>query len=515
MRSSHYCRLASGLAMLLVTLSPSEAQAAQRNGEVEIRAVDGETGQFIAVRMHLRDERGRPVKPPKLPYWNDHFVFVGKVILKLRPGRYTFELERGPEYRTRMGHFLIRRGATDNKEVTMSRFVDMKKEGWWSGDLHIHRPPEDIPTLMLADDLHVAPVITWWNDQNQWRNRAQPEQLLVRFDENRYYHLMAGEDERAGGALLYFNMPKPLDLTARTNREYPSPVDYLRQARDHEDIHVDIEKPFWWDMPVWVATGMVDSIGLANNHLHRDGMLPNEAWGKPRDTTLYPPPLGTGRWSQDIYYKLLEAGVRIPPSAGSASGVLANPVGYNRVYVHCGPELSYEAWWEGLRAGRVIVTNGPLLRPRVNGQLPGHVFRGTKGQLIELSMQLNLSLRDKVDYLEVVQNGEVVHEVRLEDYRNRKGKLPPVEFTESGWMLVRAVTNNPKTFRFASTGPYYVEFDGTPRISRSAAQFFVDWVKERIEKVDLKDETQRLEVLKYHESARAFWQDKVGAANAE
>jgi hypothetical protein len=155
------------------------------------------------------------------------------------------------------------------------------------------------------------------------------------------------------------------------------------------------------------------------------------------------------------------------------------------------------------------------LRPRVNGQLPGHVFRGTKGQLIELSMQLNLSLRDKVDYLEVVQNGEVVHEVRLEDYRNRKGKLPPVEFTESGWMLVRAVTNNPKTYRFASTGPYYVEFDGTPRISRSAAQFFVDWVKERIEKVDLKDETQRLEVLKYHESARAFWQDKVAAANAE
>ena len=38
-----------------------------------------------------------------------------------------------------------------------------------------------------------------------------------------------------------------------------------------------------------------------------------------------------GYWTQDIYYALLNCGLRIPPSAGSASGVLPNPVGYNRV----------------------------------------------------------------------------------------------------------------------------------------------------------------------------------------
>ncbi len=515
MRFAGCCPLLSGFILLAAVVTPLESSAAKRNGEVEIRAVDGNTGKPIAVRMHLSNQRGRPVKPPKLPFWHDHFVFLGKVVLDLPPGRYTFEMDRGPEYQLRSGHFLVQRGATDNKEVTMHRFVDMKQEGWWSGDLHIHRPPEDVPVLMLAEDLHVAPIITWWNDKNAWQDKPLPDPLLVQFDNDRFYHLLAGEDERGGGALLYFNLPKPLQLVSNSQREYPSPVDFLRQAREFENIHVDIEKPFWWDMPVWVATGMVDSIGLANNHLLRDGMLPNEAWGKPRDTMLYPPPLGTGRWSQDIYYKLLECGIRIAPSAGSASGVLANPVGYNRVYVHCGPELTYESWWEGLRAGRVVVTNGPLLRPLVNGQLPGHVFRGTKGQLIELSMQLNLSLRDRVDYLEVIQNDKVVHEVRLEDYRDRKGTLPPVEFTESGWMLVRAVTNNPKTYRFASTGPYYVQFDETPRISRSAAQFFLDWVNERIDKLDLNDAAQRIEVLKYHEQARVYWQDKVAAANAE
>jgi hypothetical protein len=57
--------------------------------------------------------------------------------------------------------------------------------------------------------------------------------------------------------------------------------------------------------------------------------------------------------------------------------VLPNPVGYDRVYVHLGSDLNYEKWWEGLRAGRSFVSNGPLLRCRANGKLPGEVFTGT------------------------------------------------------------------------------------------------------------------------------------------
>jgi len=290
---------------------------------------------------------------------------------------------------------------------------------------------------------------------------------------------------------------------------------FAELARKLQGAHIDIEKPFWWDMPVWVALGLADSIGLAHNHLWRDGMLANEAWGKPRDPVFYPAPRGTGYWSQDIYYHLLNCGVRIPPSAGSASGVLENPVGYDRVYVHCGDTLTYDGWWEGLRAGRVVVTNGPLLRPRVNGELPGHVFHAPSGETIELTVQLVLALRDRVDYLEVVQNGKVVQEVRLEEYRNRRGKLPPVTFDASGWLLVRAVTANAQTFRFASTGPYYVEVGDQPRISRKSAQFFLDWVNERIGRLQLEDAQQKADVMVYLDKAREFWQRKVAAANVE
>ena len=199
-------------------------------GELELRVVDKQSGQLVPVRIHLKDQRGRSTKPPKVPFWKDHFVIGGKIVLKLPDGRYTFEIERGPEYRVQSGHFLIRRGATDNKEVVMQRFVDMKSEGWWSGDLHVHRDPRDIELLMLAEDLHVAPVITWWNKRNLWDDRKLPEKLLVKFDSNRFYHLMAGEDERGGGALLYFNLEHPLPI-ADAEREHPSPVEFLKLTR--------------------------------------------------------------------------------------------------------------------------------------------------------------------------------------------------------------------------------------------------------------------------------------------
>src|SRR4030095_6477054 len=118
----------------------------------------------------------------------------------------------------------------------------------------------------------------------------------------------------------------------------------------------------------------VDSIGIAHNHMWRGGVLGNEAWGRPRDKDRYPDPLGNGLWTQDIYYHLLNCGIQLPPSAGSASGVLPNPVGYNRVYVKVEGDCTYEKWRLGLNAGRCFVTNGPLLRCEASGKLPGSVL---------------------------------------------------------------------------------------------------------------------------------------------
>ncbi len=507
--------LAPLLGSLLFAAPAVATQRAAAQVELEIRVIDQDTNQLIPVRMHLRDGRGRPVIPPDVISWHDHFIVPGVAVLQLRAGEYTFEMERGPEYRLRTGHFSAERGDADNVQVEMQRFAHLKEQGWWSGDLHVRRDSEEMPLVLQAEDLHVAPVISWDHQKNPWQDQPLPDAPLVRVDRDRFFHRLGGSDARAGGNLLYLNLPQPLRFDDAES-EFPASSTVLLQTDAYPSVHVDIERPFWWDLPVWVASQRVDSIGLCNGHMQRDGMLNNEAWGKPRERLTFPDPHGNGLWSQHIYYQLLETGLRIPPSAGSASGLLSNPVGYNRVYVHCGDQLDYDAWWENLRAGRVVVTNGPLISdPRVNGQLPGHVFHAATGESVTLHAALNLATRDPLDYLEIVKNGQVEHEVRLDEWAREGGELPEVVFEESGWMLIRAVTAHPRTYRFASTGPYYVQIGGERRVSRQAAQFFLDWVHERARRVDLADPDQRATVLRYHRAARDFWQRVLDAANAD
>ncbi len=235
----------------------------------------------------------------------------------------------------------------------------------------------------------------------------------------------------------------------------------------------------------------------------RDGVLDNEAWGRPRDRAKYPGPQGNGRYTQDIYYLLLNTGLRLPPSAGSASGVLPNPVGYDRAYVHVDGEFTYKKWRKGLKASRSFVSNGPLLRARSNGFLAGHVFRANGSMPVVL--EATLDSRDPIASVELVRDGRV-ERVNL-----------PARFTirESGWFLLRATAGVTNTLRFASTAPWYVEVDGRPmQPRRESAQFFVDWSRERMAKLDALTEittTQKEELIQPWREAEAFWRGKLAA----
>ena len=98
--------------------------------------------------------------------------------------------------------------------------------------------------------------------------------------------------------------------------------------------------------------------------------MTKEAAGKPRDTFRFPGPDGNGRWSERIYYHLLNCGLRIPPTAGSGSGVAPNPLGYNRVYVHVDGDFTYEKWWDALRRSRGR-DQRPVDSAHVEGEMPG------------------------------------------------------------------------------------------------------------------------------------------------
>ena len=178
-------------------------------------------------------------------------------------------------------------------------------------------------------------------------------------------------------------------------------------------------------------------------------------------------------------------------------------------------ELTWEKWWDGLRAGRCFVTNGPLILPMVREEYPGEVFTASGGEVLKFTPQLQLFTRDKISYLEVVKNGEVAGTIRLKDWAQSGGRLPEVTFERSGWFLLRAVTDNDKTFRFVSTAPYYVKIGAEDRISRRSVQFFLDWIDERTKNLKIDNADQKAEVLAQWEQARQFWQQRMERANAE
>ena len=69
---------------------------------------------------------------------------------------------------------------------------------------------------------------------------------------------------------------------------------FLVQARQQQGVWVDVEKPFWYDMPVWLASGMVNSIGIAHNHMQRDGVYRAKPGGVPATSRGCPTRRGTG-----------------------------------------------------------------------------------------------------------------------------------------------------------------------------------------------------------------------------
>jgi hypothetical protein len=530
------------LALALAALRSVVSAGAQQEGRGRLSLVIEEQlpdGRKVSApsRIHLADDRGKPVLPQGFPSFKDHFNSGGRLEIELPAGRYVWTVERGPEYSRASGRLEVRPDATDALTAVLSRNFgfELAERGWYSGDLHIHRTPEELPLLVRSEDLHVAPILTVWNKESRWARRRLPEQLLVEIEPTRVFHLLACEDERRGGAQLYFNMKQPLNFSG-DGPEFPSPVTHLREAIERDGAWVDVEKPFWWDVPAWVATGKIRSLGIANNHMCRSEMYDDEAWGRPRDRTAFPPPRGNGFYSQDIYYRLLNCGFRIPPSAGSASGVLPNPVGYNRVYVHSLGAFSYGAWWRGLAEGQSFVTNGPILLVQANEAYPGHVFRRPAGEKLAVNLQVEIAGNDPLEALEVIRDGVIVERLNGDRLNRRRSSsltlesngqiriggrtvrpddsaADPLVFERSGWFLVRAIAAVPSTFRFASTAPYYVEIgEHRRRVHRADVAYFLRWVDERIRalKLDraghLRDPEQQSAVLEPHLNARRLFE---------
>ncbi len=501
--------------LLLVLLGATQAvQAARYDGKLTIRVLDKDSNQPIPARMELRNQRGRPVRlrPKGAISVDGYLVFDGEVTLELRKGAYEFLVEAGPEYQTRSGRFTMERHAEDSAEVTLLRRVNMQSEGWWAGDLDVRHRVQDLPLMMRAARVNFVPIFARENVRGKCKEARLPKQMPERQFGATIFGPNYALDHRRGGGLLVFAQPGT-DASPDLCKLKPDAPSLLvsPDAAEQEPTIVALT-PFAWDLPIWIASGKLDAIQIIHRHALVDDAVDDEGWGYKRDRAFFPGAAGNGRWSEQIYHHVLNCGLRIPPAAGSGAGFNKNPVGVNRTYALCGEQLTSDAWFNALRAGKVMVSNGPLLRTRVSGHPPGHRFELDDGESREFFIGLDLAFYEqaRVEYLEIIKDGRVEHGIRLDEFAEKEGRLPPLNFDESGWFLVRAMTNSAKNYQYATTGPYYVEANGHPRISRSSVQFFIDWLEK-----SAREFSDKPEVLAAIQQAEPFWLDLLERANAE
>ena len=178
-----------------------------------------------------------------------------------------------------------------------------------------------------------------------------------------------------------------------------------------------------------------------------------------------------GRLITDNWYPFLNLGFKVNPSAGSDFPYFGPSLpGVERYYVQLDGPFDPDAWYAAFRAGRVFVTNGPLLDFTINGQGMGSEVRVSRGARLDVSAlaQLNPDM-DRLGRIELVAHGEVIATVSANG--GDRAELDEVlTADESMWLAVRAVGEQAvpeqgpvsRYAALAHSAPIYVIVDDQP-----------------------------------------------------
>ncbi len=425
--------------------------------------VHGPDGKMYEAEGSLPSRRaGRPA--PGSPYLGS-FVMKDSVVVKAPPGRYRMVAEHGLEYERVSREVDLTETQPASVRIQLRPWIRMRQRGWWSGDMHVHRPMEETPLLLEAEDLNFGVVFTMWNAQNLWGDRPLPADWIRQTGAHRWMTVTNAEDERGGGAWMLHGLAEGLGLDKvlapgqrATEAWNPPGIEFVRRARSRKRglfPWFDLEKPIWWEAPVMMALERPDSMGLLNNHYDQYAMYDGEAWGRKRDTARFSGLHGYSDYSLHLMYRYWNLGWLTPPSAGSASGVLPSPVGYNRMYVKLSGGFSVEKWYEGVRAGQVMVSNGPVL-----------FFDLKRGRIEALS-------RDELDRVEIIANGEVIRSWKPAGKSFQSDVR--LDTSKHSWVAARCYAKNDFTVRLAHTAP--VQLPGMWD-ARPDARYFRGWIEE-------------------------------------
>jgi hypothetical protein len=169
------------------------------------------------------------------------------------------------------------------------------------------------------------------------------------------------------------------------------------------------------------------------------------------------------------YYKLLDAGLRLPLTDGADHPVRV--VGQSRCYVKVQGTPTYGAWIDGILAGNTFATSGPLMFLSVDGAEIGGEVQVSSGSTLNVHVEAHA--RGPIGRLQIVSNNQVLHDQAV-SATSAVLDLPLVA-DESRWIVARCSDAALPTYtpswepNAAHTSSIYVVVDGQPIFVDSGA----------------------------------------------
>ncbi len=511
-----------------------ERQTLAPHGRLEIRVVD-RRGRALPARLMVEGSDGRRYAPADAWFHADdgfdraysryepqYFHSRGAATLSLPAGEARITAWRGPEYRIDSATADVRAGETTVLELPLERLE--LPEGWQrrhlSADVHVHmnygghyrNTPARLARQAEAEDLDIAWNLVVNKEQRIPDIRAfttapdaasTPSATVLHgqeFHTSYWGHLgMLGLESHLliPDYSTYANTglasPYPDNATAgRLAQQQGALVGYVHPFLDVPDPGAGAISNA---LPVDAALGTADFYEVVGFADHRA--------------------------SAEVWYRLLDCGMKLAAAGGTDAmanyASLRGPVGQNRTYVRVdgrpgSPAERREAWLEGLRAGRTLATNGPLLGLSVNGAEPGAELGLSSAGTLRYRGFLRSAV--PVDHVELVMNGEVVRRFEAGPggmSADFEGELP---VAGDGWLLLRAhaETSSPRVFDlypYATTNAITVDVAGSERGCGASADYFLAWL-ERVREgaaahPDFNTPEERRKVLENIDAARAVF----------
>src|SRR2546430_7026791 len=140
--------------------------------------------------------------------------------------------------------------------------------------------------------------------------------------------------------------------------------------------------------------------------------------------------------TSEIWYRLLNCGLRLPAGAGTDAfpnfASLRGPPGLVRVFAQAGTRLDRRGFLAALKAGRTFVSNAPLLGFALDGRQIGEEIRLPRGGA-SLVARVGVRSTVPVGHLEILRDGRGVAANPPTGDRTPAIAPAPVTAAGNGW----------------------------------------------------------------------------------